>query len=44
MSIRDTSVLSVITALAEIIGWYLPCLWLKNRAPSWVLLPARVFT
>lgn len=28
------------TALAEIVGCYLPWLWLNHRAPAWVLLPA----
>jgi small multidrug resistance family-3 protein len=32
--------LFVITALAEIIGCYLPYLWLKKGASAWVLLPA----
>lgn len=35
-----TTTLFVITALAEIIGCYLPYLWLKKGAPAWVLLPA----
>ena len=35
-----TSVLFVVTAIAEIAGCYLPYLWLKDRAPVWVLLPA----
>jgi small multidrug resistance family-3 protein len=30
------------TALAEIIGCYLPYLWLKKGAPAWLLLPAAV--
>jgi len=30
----------VATAIAEIIGCYLPYLWLKKSAPAWVLLPA----
>jgi len=30
----------VATAIAEIVGCYLPYLWLKRGAPSWVLLPA----
>jgi small multidrug resistance family-3 protein len=29
-----------VTALAEIIGCYLPYLWLKKGASAWVLLPA----
>jgi small multidrug resistance family-3 protein len=35
-----TFLLFVATAVAEIIGCYLPYLWLKDRAPLWVLLPA----
>jgi small multidrug resistance family-3 protein len=32
--------LFALTALAEIVGCYLPYLWLKKGAPAWVLLPA----
>ncbi|QNP50359.1 YnfA family protein [Diaphorobacter aerolatus] len=32
--------LFVLTALAEIVGCYLPWLWLRKGAPVWVLLPA----
>ena len=32
--------LFVVTAIAEIVGCYLPYLWLKKGAPAWVLLPA----
>lgn len=32
--------LFIITALAEIIGCYLPYLWLKQGVSAWVLLPA----
>ena len=35
-----TTVLFIVTAIAEIVGCYLPYLWLKDRAPVWVLLPA----
>jgi len=35
-----TAGLFVVTAIAEIVGCYLPYLWLKDRAPAWVLLPA----
>jgi small multidrug resistance family-3 protein len=35
-----TLLLFVVTAVAEIIGCYLPYLWLKDRAPLWVLVPA----
>jgi Uncharacterized conserved protein len=30
------------TAIAEIVGCYLPYLWLTKSAPAWVLLPAAV--
>ena len=32
--------LFAVTALAEIVGCYLPLLWLNGRAPVWVLAPA----
>jgi small multidrug resistance family-3 protein len=32
--------LFVLTAVAEIVGCYLPYLWLTKGAPVWVLLPA----
>lgn len=32
--------LFVITAVAEIVGCYLPYLWLRDRAGAWVLVPA----
>ena len=32
--------LFVVTAVAEIVGCYLPYLWLKKSASPWVLLPA----
>jgi small multidrug resistance family-3 protein len=35
-----TTALFVITAIAEIVGCYLPLLWLRNLAPVWVLVPA----
>jgi small multidrug resistance family-3 protein len=35
-----TVVLFIVTAVAEIVGCYLPLLWLKNLAPVWVLIPA----
>ncbi|RZU38527.1 small multidrug resistance family-3 protein [Fluviicoccus keumensis] len=35
-----TFLLYVATALAEIIGCYLPWLWLKGGKPVWLLLPA----
>jgi len=35
-----TTALFFFTALAEIIGCYLPLLWLRSLAPVWVLIPA----
>lgn len=35
-----TVALYVVTALAEIIGCYLPWLWFKQSGSAWLLLPA----
>ena len=32
--------LFIVTAMAEIVGCYLPYLWLKQRVSGWVLIPA----
>lgn len=40
MKILMTFGLFVITAIAEIVGCYLPYLWLKKSASVWVLPPA----
>ncbi len=40
MNLLTTALLFTITAIAEIAGCYLPLLWLKGRAPVWVLAPA----
>ena len=40
MNLLATVGLFVATAVAEIIGCYLPYLWLKDRAPVWVLFAA----
>ena len=32
--------LFIATAIAEIVGCYLPYLWLKKNGPAWLLLPA----
>lgn len=40
MNILQTFSLFVLTALAEIMGCWLPYLWLKKQQPAWVLLPA----
>jgi small multidrug resistance family-3 protein len=42
VSLLTTTGLFVATALAEIVGCYLPYLWLHDRAPVWVLLPAAI--
>jgi small multidrug resistance family-3 protein len=42
MQILTTLALFVVTAIAEIVGCYLPYLWLKKSAPVWVLLPAAI--
>ncbi len=35
-------VLFVVTAVAEIVGCYLPYLWLKQNGSAWLLVPASV--
>lgn len=40
MDLLKTTGLFIVTALAEIVGCYLPLLWLKNAVPLWVLFPA----
>lgn len=40
MLVLKTFSLFIITALAEIIGCYLPYLWLKKGGSAWLLLPA----
>lgn len=42
MTLGMTATLFVATAIAEILGCYLPLLWLTHRAPLGVLLPAAV--
>jgi small multidrug resistance family-3 protein len=42
MLVAKTFALFVVTALAEIIGCYLPYLWFKKNASAWVLLPAAI--
>lgn len=39
MDLIKTFGLFVLTALAEIVGCYLPYLWLKQGRPIWLLLP-----
>ena len=40
MKLLLTTGLFVLTAIAEIVGCYLPWLWMKGKAEAWVLLPA----
>lgn len=42
MLILRTFALFVLTALAEIVGCYLPYLWLRRQGSPWLLLPALV--
>lgn len=42
MLIAKTFFLFVLTALAEIVGCYLPYLWLKKSGSAWLLVPAGV--
>ena len=34
-----TTLLFVVTAVAEIVGCYLPYLWLRKGGPAWLLVP-----
>lgn len=43
MLIVKTFALFVVTAFAEILGCYLPYLWLRKGGSAWLLLPATVF-
>ncbi len=40
MLIFQTTLVFFLTALAEIIGCYLPYLWLRENASVWLLIPA----
>ena len=40
MLILKTTFLFILTALAEIIGCYLPYLWLRKGGTIWLLIPA----
>lgn len=40
MDLAKAFALFVATAIAEIVGCYLPYLWLKKAGPAWLLLPA----
>ncbi len=43
MELMRTLGLFIATALAEIIGCYLPYLWLKQGRSAWLLVPAAFF-
>ena len=38
-AVLSTAGLFVLTALAEIVGCYLPYLWLRKGASAWLLVP-----
>ena len=40
MFVTKTLALFFVTAIAEIVGCYLPYLWLKQGGSAWLLLPA----
>lgn len=40
MNVFSTLLLFIATAIAEIVGCYLPYLWLRRGASAWLLLPA----
>lgn len=42
MEIVKAFSLFVMTAVAEIVGCYLPYLWLEKNASGWVLIPAAI--
>lgn len=42
MEIVKTFALFIITAVAEIVGCYLPYLWLKQDRSIWLLIPAAI--
>nr|WP_228350202.1 YnfA family protein [Rhodocaloribacter litoris] len=40
MTLLKTLLLFIVTALAEIVGCYLPYLWLREGRSAWLLVPA----
>lgn len=42
MQLATTAVLFVATAIAEIVGCYLPYLWLRQGKSPWLLVPAAI--
>lgn len=39
MNLLQTGLLFVLTALMELLGCYLPALWLQGKQGAWVLIP-----
>lgn len=42
MGLPKTAFLFAITAVAEIVGCYLPFLWLRQKGSPWLLVPAAI--
>lgn len=42
LALGRTLGLFALTAIAELLGCYLPMLWLSRRGPAWLLAPAAV--
>jgi small multidrug resistance family-3 protein len=42
MVLLKTFALFVLTAVAEILGCYLPYLWLRRGGPAWLLVPTAI--
>ncbi len=42
MTLIKVALLFALTACAEIVGCYLPYLWLKENKPAWLLIPAAI--
>lgn len=40
MHLLTTTALFIVTAIAEIVGCYLPYLWLNRQGSPWLLIPA----
>ena len=40
LALTRTLGLFVLTAIAELLGCYLPMLWLQGKGPAWLLAPA----
>ena len=42
MNVIATTALFIVTAIAEILGCYLPYLWLRQGKSAWLLVPAAI--